>query len=242
MIIFPAIDIIQGKPVRLYRGDYNAVKNYDISCEQAASAFKAQGATHIHIVDLDGAKSGVAENADAVKRIMHVGGFFAEVGGGIRTQTQIEMYLSAGAGRVILGTAAIRDFDFTVDMIKRYGDSVAIGVDAADGKVAVQGWKKVTDTDSVEFCKRLAEFGAHNVIYTDISRDGTLLGTNLDVYSKLVRINGLKITASGGISSLSDIISLRDMGVHSAIIGKALYENKLSLFQAIDAACAKESV
>lgn len=236
MIIFPAIDIIGGKAVRLYKGDYNAVKTYSVSCEQAAKSFAAEGAAHIHAVDLDGAKSGNADNAETVKKIIDAVPAFVEIGGGIRSAEQIEKYLSAGAGRVILGTAAVKNFNFVKEAVKNYPGKVAVGVDAVDEKVAVCGWREITDINSVDFCKRLADAGVENVVYTDVSRDGTLGGTNLEIYGRLVKIGGLKITASGGIADLSEIKALKNMGVYAAILGKALYENKISLAEAVKAA------
>lgn len=233
MIIFPAIDIMGGKVVRLKNGDYDTAKYYECSVERAAQSFVSAGATHIHAVDLDGAKRGEAVNAQAVKRIINSCGAFVEIGGGIRTEAQIEEYLAAGAKRVVLGTVAVKDPDFTRNMIAKYGKSIAIGVDAHGGKVAVSGWRDVTDVESVEFCKTLACWGADTVIYTDIACDGMLSGTNLSVYRELVKIPGLKVTASGGISTLSELSELKAMGVHAAVLGKALYENKLDLAQAV---------
>lgn len=232
MYIYPAIDIINGKVVRLTRGDYGSAKSYSLTSVQAAAGFKADGATHIHVVDLDGAKSGKAENAQAVKDIILSACASVEVGGGVRSQSRIEDYLAAGADRVILGTAAVRDFDFLKFAVKKYGNKIAVGVDAVDGKVAVSGWREVTDTDSFGFCERLYGEGVESVIYTDISRDGTLSGTNLGAYERLLK-TGLKITASGGITTLDEIRKLKDMGVHAAVLGKALYEGRLSLKQAV---------
>ncbi len=234
MYIFPAIDIIDGKVVRLSKGDYSTAKTYDVTAESAARSFFAQGATHIHAVDLDGAKLGKAVNADIVRRIIAASGAFVEIGGGIRTESQIQSYLAAGAGRVILGTAAVRDFGFTVDAVEKYGEKIAVGVDAADGKVAVSGWREITETDSVEFCERLAAAGVKNIIYTDIACDGALGGANLEIYERLVRIDGANITASGGICSLAEIVALKKLGVHAAILGKALYEHKLDLRAAVE--------
>lgn len=236
MKIFPAIDILGGKVVRLCRGDYDAVKTYATDCRRTVAQFKAQGASCVHVVDLDGAKLGRAVNAAAVSDIISAASMFVEIGGGIRTEAQIQSYLSAGANRVILGTVAIRDFAFVEDMVKKYGDGIAVGVDAVDGKVAVSGWREVTDTDAVSFCERLAAAGVKSVIYTDVARDGMLGGTNLEAYARLVHIRGLDITASGGISSVAEIVALKEMGVHAAVLGKALYENKLSLKAAVEAA------
>lgn len=236
MIIYTAIDIIGGEVVRLEKGDFGAKKKYSLSVEQAAANFKAAGASHIHAVDLDGAKSGNADNAESVKRIISAGQCFVEIGGGIRSEAQIESYLQAGAGRVILGTVAVKNFKFTENAAKKYPGKIAVGVDAKGGKVAIGGWLEVTDIDSVEFCKRLADSGINSVIYTDVSRDGMLSGTNLEIYEKLVKIKGLEITASGGITYLGEILALKEMGVHAAILGKALYEGKLDLKEAVKAA------
>lgn len=236
MIIFPAIDIIDGGVVRLYRGDYSTAKSYGVSPEDAARAFARAGATHIHAVDLNGAVCGRAVNAPTVARMIEASGAFVEVGGGIRTLDGIRQYLDCGAKRVILGTVAVRDPDLVARAVALYGDAIAVGVDAADGKVAVRGWKEVTDIDSIAFCRKLAEIGVKTVIYTDIARDGTLGGTNLGVYKELVKLGVPNITASGGISEISEITELKNSGVYAAILGKALYENKIDLSEAIAAA------
>lgn len=236
MKIFPAIDIIGGEVVRLTKGDYGQVKKYALSVEEAAKSFYADGARCVHIVDLDGAKSGVAENAEAVKKILSAAPLFAEVGGGIRTEKQIEEYLSCGAGRVILGTVAVKNFSFVEEMAKKYPEKIAVGVDALNGCVAVSGWRDVTDIDSVRFCEKVRDAGVKYVIYTDIGKDGMLGGTNLEIYRKLSEIKGLNITASGGITFAEEIKQLKKTGVYGAILGKAMYENKLSLKDAVKAA------
>lgn len=236
MQVFPAIDILDGKVVRLLMGDYGKVTNYALTAAEAAKKFKAEGAAYLHAVDLDGAKSGNADNAQSVKDIISATDMFVEIGGGIRTEGRIQSYLDAGAGRVILGTVAVKDFGFTERMVKKFGDRIAVGVDAAGGKVAVNGWKEVTDIDSVGFCEKLAGIGVKSVIYTDISRDGAMRGTNLEIYRKLVNIRGLKITASGGVTYIEEIKALKEMGVHAVILGKALYEGKIDLKAAIAAA------
>ena len=236
MIIFPAVDIIGGRAVRLVRGNYESAKVYADTAEKAAEDFKASGARYIHAVDLDGAERGKAVNGRVIENIIKITGAFTEVGGGIRTESQADEYLSAGAGRVIIGTAAVRDFALVKTLSRRYPFKIAVGVDAADGKVAVCGWKKITDINAFEFCKRLAGEGIDNVIYTDIARDGTLRGVNPNIYEKLSKIQGLKITASGGISGLEDIRKLKAAGVYAAVIGKAFYENALTLKEAAEAA------
>lgn len=236
MIIYPAIDILGGKVVRLLKGDYGKAENYSLTCVEAALNFKAQGASHIHAVDLDGAKSGTACNADKIADVISASGAFVEVGGGIRSEEQIISYLNTGAGRVILGTVAVRDFGFVMKTAEKYAGKIAVGVDALNEKIAVSGWREVTDINSVDFCKKLRDAGIKDVIYTDISRDGTLLGTDLKVYEKLVKIDGLNVTASGGAASLSEIKLLREIGVDAVIIGKALYEGAINLRDALRAA------
>lgn len=236
MKVFPAIDIIGGKVVRLTQGDYGRVTRYAFTVEEAAKNFFAAGARYLHAVDLEGAKSGNCDNAPSVNRIISAAHLFVEVGGGVRTEEQIKSYLRAGAGRVILGTVAVRDFAFTARMAQKYGDKIAVGVDAAEGKVAVSGWREVTALDGLDFCKRLADAGVRSVIYTDISRDGAMQGTNLKIYDELVKIDGLSVTASGGVTYLDEIRALKERGVAAVILGKALYEGKLDLSAAIAAA------
>jgi phosphoribosylformimino-5-aminoimidazole carboxamide ribotide isomerase len=229
VVIFPAVDLKDGKAVRLTQGDYNRIKVYSENPEEMAKEFLKKGASHIHIVDLGGAKDGTLENFEAVKKIAAVGGMFSEVGGGIRNEERIEKYLSLGVSRVILGTVAINNFPFVEEMVKKYGDKIAVGADAKNGKLAGGGWLDVSDIDSIEFCKKCAVAGVKTVIYTDISKDGMLAGTNLEVYEKLSEIKGLNIVASGGISYLHEIKKLREMGIYGAIVGKAIYEGSLKL-------------
>lgn len=236
MKLFPATDIIGGRVVRLTQGDYGAVRDYAVTPEEASARFREQGASCLHVVDLDGARSGRAENAAAIKQVVGRFGLFVEVGGGIRSEAQVEEYLAGGVSRVILGTVAVRDFDFVRRMAAAHPGRIAVGVDAAGGKVAVAGWREVTDLDASDFCRRVRDAGVDCVIYTDIARDGMMAGANLAVYEELVRIEGLKITASGGISDLAELRTLREMGVDAAILGKALYEGKLSLTDALRAA------
>lgn len=233
MKIFPAIDIIDGKVVRLCKGDYSAVKNYSLTPLEAAESFYEQGAKNLHVVDLDGAKSGKADNAKTIEHIVSKCGMFVEVGGGIRTFEQIKKYLDCGVGRVILGTVAVKDFGFVEKAVARFGESVSVGVDALNGKIAVNGWEEVTEIDAIEFCKKLKNIGISNVIYTDISKDGMLDGTNLEVYNVLCQTEYPKITASGGISDLNELEILKKICAYGAILGKALYENKIDLKSAI---------
>lgn len=239
MLIFPAIDIIGGNVVRLTQGDYGKVKKYQITPLQAALSFKEQGASCMHVVDLDGAKSGKADNAKTIEEIVKNCNMFVEVGGGIRSFEQIERYLNCGVKRVILGTAAIKDFEFVSKSVEKFSDCISVGVDASDGKVAVNGWKEVTDIDSIEFCKKLEQAGVKHIIYTDISRDGGLKGTNLQIYKVLCQTLSLKITASGGITYLDELAELKNMNLYGAILGKALYESKLDLRKAVQLAEGK---
>ena len=236
MQIFPATDILGGKVVRLTKGDYNQVKIYANSPAEMALEFMKDGATNLHMVDLDGAKDGLPVNFEAIREAAKIDGLFIEVGGGIRNMQRIEDYLSLGVKRVILGTAAIRNYPFVEEAVKKFGNAVAVGVDAKEGLVAVSGWQETTNVNSVEFCKKLRDTGVSTVIYTDISKDGMLSGTNLEIYRELSEIKGLDIVASGGITFAHEIETLREMNIYGAIVGKAVYEGKLSLKDALAAA------
>nr|WP_325211685.1 1-(5-phosphoribosyl)-5-[(5-phosphoribosylamino)methylideneamino]imidazole-4-carboxamide isomerase [uncultured Oscillibacter sp.] len=229
MQIFPAIDLRGGQVVRLYQGDYGQETVYGSDPCAQAREFIAAGAQYLHVVDLDGARDGAPANFDSVAAIAKQGGLYIEVGGGIRTEERIRQYLDLGVGRCILGTAAVKDFAFTARMAETYGDRIAVGVDARDGYVAVNGWKELSREKGVDFCRRLRDAGVRTVIYTDISRDGAGQGTNLELYEELVQIEGLDVTASGGVSSLEELRRLERMGVRAAILGKALYDGRLDL-------------
>lgn len=235
MQIFPATDILGGKVVRLTKGDYNQVKIYADSPAEMAMQFMKDGATNLHIVDLDGAKDGLPVNYDAIRKAAEIEGLFIEVGGGIRNMQRIEDYLNLGVKRVILGTAAIRNYPFVEEAVKEFGNAIAVGVDAKEGFVAVNGWQETTNVNSVEFCKKLRNSGVSTVIYTDISKDGMLSGTNLEIYKELSEIKGLDIVASGGITFADELRTLNEMGIYGAIVGKAVYEGKLSLKEALAA-------
>lgn len=235
MIIIPAIDIIGGKVVRLSEGDYDKVKNYGVSPIDVAADFKAQGAEYLHVVDLDGARSGEAVNAKLIEQIVLKCNMMVEVGGGIRDFDKINRYLDCGASKVILGTVAVRDFQFVERAVKAYGDKIAVGVDAKDNFVAVDGWRKITEMNSLEFCKKLKYAGVDNVIYTDISKDGMMSGTNLELYKVLCQTEYPKITASGGITTLNELIKLNELGAYGAILGKSLYEGAIDLKSALEA-------
>lgn len=236
MQIFPATDILGGKVVRLTKGDYANVKIYADSPAEMAKEFMKAGTTNLHMVDLDGAKDGTPVNFEAIKEAAKIKDLFIEVGGGIRDMKRIEDYLSLGVKRVILGTAAVRNYPFVEEAVKKYGDAIAVGVDAKDGLVAVNGWLETTTVNSVEYCKKLRDSGVATVIYTDISKDGMLSGTNLEIYKELSEIKGLDIVASGGITFIDEIKTLADMGIYGAIVGKAVYEGKLDLKEVLEAA------
>lgn len=241
MLIFPAIDLLNGNVVRLYQGRYDKSDIYGDNPAAFAAQFAAAGATHLHVVDLDGAKEGTPKNFDAVGAICAKTDMLVEVGGGIRAEETVEQYLAAGVGRVILGTAALKDPAFTRRMVTKYGEAIAVGVDARDGKVAIEGWLATSKVDSFDFCRQMRDIGVRYIIYTDISRDGAGKGTNLKAYEKLSGINGVHITASGGVSSLADVAALRDMELYAAILGRALYDKTVDLAEAIHTARGEET-
>ena len=233
MKLFPAIDLRGGQAVRLYQGDYDQMTVYNPDPADQARAFAAAGAKYLHVVDLDGAKDDTTANLPAIARIAAESNLYIEVGGGIRDEERIRRYLDLGVSRCILGTVAVRDFDFTARMAQKYGDKIAVGVDMKDGLVAVAGWKEVTPEPGVAFCRRLAEAGVKAVIATDISRDGTMQGTNMDLYRELLTIPGLEITASGGIAKMEELDTLQAMGCHAAILGKSVYTGAIDLAEAV---------
>ena len=229
MQIFPAIDLRGGQVVRLYQGDYDQETVYAADPCAVARDFLAAGARYLHVVDLDGARDGTLANFETIAALVRQGGLYIEVGGGIRTEERIRRYLDLGVGRCILGTIAVKDFAFTKRMAQKYGARIAVGVDARDGFVAVSGWKELSAERGVDFCRRLRDAGVKTVIYTDISRDGAEQGTNLDLYRELAGIEGLDITASGGVSSIEELRELQTIGTKAAILGKALYTGRLDL-------------
>lgn len=232
MKIFPAIDIRGGNAVRLYQGDYQNETVYSSSPIEVAADFLRQGAKQLHVVDLDGALDGALTNSALIRQIAGLD-MFVEVGGGIRDDAAVEAYLSAGVNRVILGSAAVEDHKFLERTVKRFGSAVAVGVDAKDGFVAVHGWKKITDVNAYSFSESVRDLGVNTVIYTDISRDGTMTSPNFEAYERLSKIEGLDVIASGGVSSLDDLRRLKEVGVYGAILGRALYLGAVSLADAI---------
>ena len=234
MILFPAIDLYEGKAVRLYKGDYAQMTVYSEHPEEIALDFAAKGATHAHLVDLEGAKSGTTPNLDTVLKLKEAAGLFCEIGGGIRSMETVKTYLSAGLDRVILSTAAVEDPVFLRAAVDEYGGQIAVGVDVKDGYVAVKGWTEKSALRFMDFCKEMEQIGVKTLICTDISRDGAMRGTNREMYKQLSESLGLQITASGGVSTMEDIESLRDMNLYGAIIGKAYYTGDIDLKKAIE--------
>lgn len=236
MLIFPAIDLYEGKAVRLYKGDYNEMTVYSNNPPEIAKKFASLGATCIHLVDLEGARDGSTPNLSVVKSICEQTDLFAEVGGGIRDMKTVETYLSAGVNRVILGTAAVTDEKFLKEAVSKYGEKIAVGVDIKDGKVAIKGWLQKSEYDAFDFCKKLEEIGVSTVICTDISRDGAMKGANHALYKELSEKFSIKFVASGGVSSIEDVKKLREQDMYAAIIGKAYYTGAIDLKEAIEVA------
>ena len=236
MILYPAIDLYDGKAVRLFKGDYNQMTVYNENPLAVAEDFLRCGATHMHMVDLQGARDGTTPNLETVQKIKQQTGLFCEVGGGIRTMEIVDRYLSAGSDRVILGTAAVTDPDFLSAALAKYGEKIAVGIDIKDGRVAIRGWTETSDQDALTFCEKMQALGVKTVICTDISKDGAMQGTNHDLYKTLSENFCLQIIASGGVSSLEDVQRLAAQNLHGAIIGKAYYSGSLDLARAIEVA------
>lgn len=236
MKIFPAIDLRGGKVVRLLKGDYDQMTVFGDDPLAVAKKFAAAGAEFLHVVDLDGAKDGDNPNFDVVRALALESGLKVEIGGGIRSEETIKRYLDAGVWRVILGTIAVKDPDFTADMIRKYGGRVAVGVDIDGRKAAIHGWTEVSEITVDQIFARLAADGVSCIICTDISKDGAMEGTNRQLYRELSEKYPVDIVASGGVSSMEDVAALADMGVYGAIIGKALYTGDIDLAEAITAA------
>ena len=236
MLIFPAIDLYDGKAVRLYKGDYAHMTVYSENPPEIAETFCQQGADCLHLVDLEGAKTGETPNLDTIKRIRAAAPLFIEVGGGVRSMAVVERYLEAGIDRVILGTAAVTDPVFLREAVETYREKIAVGVDIRDGKVAIKGWTEKSALDAFDFCRELQSLGVQTVICTDISRDGAMQGTNRALYGELSKTFSLNIVASGGVSSIDDIKALRALDLYGAIIGKAYYTGAIDLKEALEAA------
>lgn len=236
MIIFPAIDIVGGKAVRLFKGDYTRMTVYNDDPSLVAREFEKSGATHIHLVDLEGAKNGDTPNIETVKKIRETTSLFVEIGGGIRNMETVEKYLSVGVDRCILGTAAVNDEEFLKAAVEKYGNKIAVGVDIKDGFVAIKGWLEKSQFTGLEFCEKMQNLGVSCIICTDVSKDGAMKGTNLPLYREMSQKFSMDITASGGVSTLDDVKALREMDIYGCIIGKAYYTGAIDLKEALEAA------
>ncbi len=236
MLILPAIDLYEGKAVRLYKGDYSQMTVYSNDPLSVAENFQVQGASWMHLVDLEGARSGETPNLDTVRRLVSASNLSAEIGGGIRTLDTVSAYIDVGVQRVILGTAAVTDPVLVEKAVTRYGNKIAVGVDLRDGFVAIKGWTESTALTGEDFCRRMQDAGVATIICTDISKDGAMGGTNTDLYTALSGKLSLNLIASGGVSSLDAVRRLRALDLYGAIIGKAYYTGDISLREAIEVA------
>lgn len=236
MLIYPAIDLYGGKAVRLYKGDYAQMTVYNDNPVEVAQDFLSSGATRIHLVDLEGAKSGTTPNFNTVKAIKDATGLFCEIGGGIRSMETIDRYLSAGIDRVILGTAAVTEKGFVEAAVAKYGEKIAVGIDIKDGFVAIKGWTEKSEENAFDFTEKMQKIGVKTMICTDISRDGAMQGTNHALYQELAQRFNMDIIASGGVSSMEDVERLTALNIHGAIVGKAYYTGAIDLKKAIEVA------
>ena len=236
MLIYPAIDLYGGKAVRLYKGDYAQMTVYNDNPVAVARDFAASGATHIHLVDLEGAKAGTTPNFNTVAAIKSETGLFCEIGGGIRSMETIDRYLSAGIDRVILGTAAVTEPGFVEKAVSAYGDKIAVGIDIKDGYVAIKGWTEKSEETAFDFTEKMQKIGVKTMICTDISKDGAMQGANHDLYRQLSERFDMDIIASGGVSSMVDVEKLSALNIHGAIVGKAYYTGAIDLKKGIEVA------
>lgn len=236
MKLFPAIDLFDGKAVRLFKGDYAQMTVYSDNPIEIAREFESRGAKYIHLVDLEGAKNGTTPNLNIVKQIANDTNLFCEIGGGIRSLETIEKYINCGVERVILGTAAVTNPEFLKEALAKYGDKIAVGVDIKDGFVAIKGWVEKSEFECFDFCQKMQDLGVKTIICTDISKDGAMHGTNRQLYKELSEKFGINFTASGGVSSLEDVKALKKLNIYGAIIGKAYYIGAIDLEEALEAA------
>ena len=236
MKIFPAIDLFDKKAVRLFKGDYAQMTVYSQNPIEVARDFEEKGAKYIHMVDLEGAKNGTTPNLEIVKDIATNTGLFVEIGGGIRSMETVKKYLDNGVGRVILGTSAVTDESFLLEAVKTYGEKIAVGADVKDGYIAIKGWVEKSQYSLEEFLSKMEKIGVKTIICTDISKDGAMKGTNLELYKRLNEKYSLDIIASGGVSTIDDISALKEMNMYGAIIGKAYYTGAIDLREAIEVA------
>ena len=236
MLIYPAIDLYEGKAVRLYKGDYAEMTVYSDNPIEIARDFQKSGATHIHMVDLEGAKSGTTPNFDTVCYIKKNTDLFVEIGGGVRSMEVIDRYIEAGVDRVILGTAAVTSEGFVESAVAKYGDKIAVGIDIKDGFVAIKGWTEKSELDAFDFSEKMQKIGVKTLICTDISKDGAMQGTNHDLYRELSERFSMQIIASGGVSSIEDVKKLCERDLYGAIIGKAYYTGAINIKEAVEVA------
>lgn len=236
MNIFPAIDLYEKKAVRLLKGDYAKMTVYSENPVEIAKDFENSGARFLHIVDLEGAKTGDTPNIETIKNIVKNTNLFTEVGGGIRSVDTVEKYLNIGVNRVILGTAAVTDENFLRTAVEKFKEKIAVGVDIKDGFAAIKGWTSVSEFTCFEFCEKMCKIGVKTIICTDISKDGAMQGTNVELYKELSEKFDIDIIASGGVSSIDDIKKLKNLGIYGAIIGKAYYTGAISIKEAIEVA------
>ena len=236
MYIFPAIDLYEGKAVRLLRGEYDKMTVYSENPIEIAYEFEKAGASHIHMVDLEGAKNGGTPNLEIVKDVAEKTNLFVEIGGGIRNMEVIDAYIGAGISRVMLGTAAVQDKEFVKAAVDKYGEKIAVGADIKDGYVAIKGWTEKSKYTCFDFCEEMQNLGVKTLICTDVSKDGAMQGTNRELYRELSESLDMQIIASGGVSDISDIKALRQMNLYGAIVGKAYYTKAISIKEAIEVA------
>lgn len=234
MNIFPAIDLFDGKAVRLLKGDYQKMTVYSENPLEIAKDFENSGAEFLHIVDLEGAKTGNTPNIGTIEKIVKNTSLFTEIGGGIRTLETVEKYVNIGVKHVILGTAAVNDEKFLISAVKKYGEKIAVGIDIKDGFVAIKGWTDLSKFTPFEFCEKMQNIGVKTVICTDVSKDGAMQGTNVGLYKEMSEKFNINIIASGGVSSIDDIKRLKNLEIYGAIIGKAYYTKAISLAEAIE--------
>lgn len=229
MIIFPAIDIKDNKCVRLLQGDFDKVNIYGDDPSEMAKKWEDKGSQFIHIVSLNGARGEGNMNDESIKKILQTVNIPIQIGGGIREEKRVKELLDLGVNRVILGSMAVKNKELLEELVKKYKDKIVVSIDAKDGKVATEGWEEVSSVDSLQLCKELEEIGVKTIVYTDISKDGMMTGPNFDIYEKLSKETNLDIIASGGVTTIDDVKKLNSMNLYGAIIGKALYENKIEL-------------
>jgi len=233
MQIYPAIDLKDGKCVRLKQGNFDDVTVYGSDVVAQAKAFAEAGATYIHMVDLDGAKEGTGVNQQVIKNVVETVGIPVQTGGGVRTMADIDERINNGVSRVIIGTAAVNNPELVKEAVEKYGEKIAVGIDAKNGMVATHGWEQVSDVSALDLCVKMASYGVKTIIYTDISKDGMMIGPNIETTAEIVEKTGINIIASGGVSNMTDLENVEKINAHGAIIGKALYQGALDLKEVI---------